>query len=115
MSLTFYTQQPRALLDTFKKAIKDGHVVTWSCDKDGDFTHTLEQWKNQAWMRPVIKQGGLVMNFIGNPRATKPMRELYAIYHGRFAELMLAHCDKQFDNVSASALAASGDQVSTAA
>jgi hypothetical protein len=115
MAINFETTDPQKLLATFKAAIKQGHIVTWSCDSDGDFTHTLDQWKNQAWMRPVLYQGQLTMNFIGNTRATKPMREVYAIYHGRFIESMLAHCDNLFANATATALATAGDKVATVA
>jgi hypothetical protein len=115
MAINFETTDPQNLLAAFKTAIKQGHIVTWSCDSDGDFTHTVEQWKSQAWMRPVLYRGQLTMNFIGNPRATKPMRELFAIYHGRFIESMLAHCDRLFTNATATALATTGDKVTTAA
>jgi hypothetical protein len=115
MSLTFYTNNPTGLLRTFKNAIDNKHVVTWSYDSDGDFTHTTEQWNKQAWMRPVVGQGQLTLNFLGNPRTSKSMRELYAIFHGRFAESMLVHCDELFTNVTATALATPNESVSKAA
>jgi hypothetical protein len=43
MAVYFETKTPNKLLNAFKKAIDDGHVVTWSQDKDGDFTHSVEQ------------------------------------------------------------------------
>lgn len=115
MAINFATDNAQTLLSAFKKAIDDGHVVTWSYDKDGDFTHMLEQWKHQAWMRPVVYQGQLTMNFLGNPNTTKPMRALYAVYHGRFIESMLAHCDRLFTSASATALATNADRVATTA
>ena len=114
MAINFQTSNPHTLLATFKKAIDDNKVVTWSYDKDGDFTHTPEQWKLKAWMRPVIYQGQLTMNFLGNSN-TKNMREVYGVYHGRFIESMLVHCDKLFDNAIATALATNADSVATAA
>jgi hypothetical protein len=45
MALLFKTNVPQALLNDFKK-IDEGHVVTWSCDRDGDFTHTPDQWRS---------------------------------------------------------------------
>jgi hypothetical protein len=115
MAINFETTDSQKLLSSFKDGIRQGHIVTWSCDTDGDFTHTTEQWKNQAWMRPVLYRGQLTMNFIGNSRATKPMREIYAIYHGRFIESMLAHCDRLFTNATATALATTGDKIPAAA
>ena len=52
MAIHFYTSAPSALLAAFKKAINDKHVITWSYDDDGDFTHTHTQWAKLAWLRP---------------------------------------------------------------
>jgi hypothetical protein len=114
MSTNFLTTDPSSLLAAFKKGIKDGHIVTWSCDSDGDFTHTPTQWERKAWMRPVLYQGQLTLNFLGNP-TTKNMREVYAVYHGRFIEAMLAHCDRMFTTATATALPVAGDTVTIAA
>lgn len=114
MAANFQTDNPRGLIAAFKKAIDEGKIVTWSYDEDGDFTHTPPQWKYKAWMRPVIYQGQLTMNFIGS-RQTKNMREVYGIYHGRFIESMLVHCDRLFTNAIATALATNADIVTTAA
>jgi hypothetical protein len=43
MAIYFGTDDPDKLLFTFKKAIDEGHIATWSYDKDGDFTHTAAQ------------------------------------------------------------------------
>jgi hypothetical protein len=111
MSIRFETKTPQKLLDTFKKAIDDGHVLTWSYDNDGDFTHTTEQWKNTAWLRPEIVKGeSLVMSII-KPTDKKITSEIYAIYHGRFIESMLAHCDTLFDSGVATAMVSDGDIV----
>lgn len=110
MAVYFYTQSPDKLLATFKKAIKDGHVITWSCDSDGDFTHTTEQWKNKAWLRPTARVGMLELNIV-KPKDVNITSEVYAIYHGRFIEAMLRHCDTLFSKAEASALPAGTDQV----
>lgn len=110
MAIYFSTSQPNGLLGAFKKAIDDGHIETWSYDSDGDFTHTPPQWKNLAWMRPVISSGLLTFRFLGSQaRTTK--KSTYGIYHGRFIESMLTHCDERFDSAQATAMAASGDQI----
>jgi hypothetical protein len=59
MALHFFTNNPHGLLSAFKKAIDDGRVVTWAYDKDGDFTHTAQQWKDLAWLRPSTVAGQL--------------------------------------------------------
>lgn len=112
MAVIFLTTDPKRLLTDVKTAIDTGKVVTWSYDKDGDFTHTPPQWKNQAWLRPSIDPGRLTLTFLGNAKLVTS-KEAYAIYHGRFIEMMLAHFDKQFSSGSASALPSAMDSITT--
>lgn len=115
MAVNFETKTPKKLLAAFRKAIDDGHVVTWAYDADGDFYHTPSQWKDVGWLRPTIYEGqSLAMNFIARP-STKTTKENYSIYHGRFIELMLVHCDELFVVATATALPTNNDSVSTAA
>ena len=111
MALYFDTNNPQKLLDEFKKAIKEGKVVTWAPDKDGDFTHTPEQWKNKAWLHPEIESGRLAL-YILRPQNTNITSLVYAVYHGRFIESMLQHCDSLFSNGTATAYPAGNDRVS---
>jgi hypothetical protein len=115
MSINFETTTPQKLLDEFKKAIDDKKVDTWSYDKDGDFTHTPPQWLKKAWLRPVIVKGSrLTMNFLGNKTETTS-KEVYAVYHGRFIESMLAHYDQLFSQAYATALATNNDIITKVA
>lgn len=114
MAINLDTTDPYKLLASFKKAIDDRHVVTWSYDKDGDFTHTPEQWKNQAWLRPVILNGRLTMNFVGR-EDIKTSKAIYGVYHGRFIESMLTHCDSLFSIGVATAMPTNSDQITNAA
>jgi hypothetical protein len=108
MALFFRTTAPTALLNDFKKKIDQGHIVTWSCDKDGDFTHTPDQWKYKAWMRPSIDIGGLRFNFVANAKVITD-RGLYGVYHGRLSESFITHCQDLFSEVSATAYATNAD------
>lgn len=102
MSINLDTSDPSKLLTEFKAAIAAKKIVTWSVDSDGDFIHTPEQWKNLGWLRPHIRQGSLVMTFIG--RQTPPStREVFAVYQGRFIESMIVHCSKLFNKATATA------------
>jgi hypothetical protein len=101
MSITLNTANSTNLLSTFKKGIDDGHVVTWSYDSDGDFTHTPPQWNKKAYLRPTIIQGALVMKFLGHKNNVT--WEVYAVYHGRFIESMIAHCHELFTDGAATA------------
>lgn len=109
MALVFETSEPERLLNAFKRAIDDGRVATWSYDHEGDFTHTTAQWKNAAWLRP--RPGNPLKFNIMCPKDRPISSEVYAIYHGRFIESMLAHCDSLFRNVTATALPAQGDRI----
>ena len=116
MAIIFETTNPSTLLSTFKKAIDDRKVVTWAYDSDGDFVHTPQQWSQVGWLRPRIQQGRLVFGFLARPNQ-KCTSEGYAVYHGRFIESMLAHCDALFSEAKATALVnvSLGDNISSAA
>jgi hypothetical protein len=115
MAVNFETKTPKKLLATFKQAIDKGHVVTWAYDSDGDFYHTPPQWKDVGWLRPTIYEGQmLTLNFIARP-STKTTKVNYSIYHGRFIESMLAHCDELFSKATASALPTNSDSITAAA
>jgi hypothetical protein len=110
MATYFKTNTPNKLLTSFKKAIDDGHIVTWAYDKDGDFTHTAPQWKDKAWLRPTVQNDRLVFNILA-PKNISLTDEVYAIYHGRIIESLLAHFDSLFTEGVATAMASGGDLV----
>ena len=110
MALFFYTSEPYELLKAFKKAIDNGRVTTWSYDDDGDFTHTPDQWVKKAWLRPKVESDRLAL-YILHPKATNISSIVYAVYHGRFIESMLVHCDKLFTKGFATAFPAGTDRV----
>jgi hypothetical protein len=102
MALIVNTPSPANLLAAIRKAITDKHIDTWTCDSDGDFTHTPKQWIYQAWLRPVPAPGALIFGLVGktNVQMTKV---IYAVYHGRFIEMLLTHFDDSFSVASATA------------
>lgn len=111
MAIHFYTSQPREVLDRLRSLIDEGKIKTWSYDKDGDFTHTAQQWRYKAWLRPQVLSGELAL-FILPPKEQGISTEIYAIYHGRFVETALAHVDRLFASARASAMPELGDSVS---
>ena len=110
MAIIVYTDKPRALLAAIKRSIDEKIVRTWAYDTDSDFTHTAEQWKNQAWLHPREEPGSLILNVL-TPQGDTLSTELYAIYHGRFIEMLLAHFDNKFIRATASALPTPPDRV----
>jgi hypothetical protein len=109
--VTLTTTTPEELLKRFKKAIDDGHVVTWKYFADGDFTHTPIQWSGKAYMRPSTESGKLKFNIVkaGTTNVTTPV---YAVYHGRLIESFLEHFDKSFTHGYGTAMPYLGDLVS---
>ena len=113
MAITILTDKPAALLANITKQIEEKKIKTWSIYKNEYFTHTPPQWINKAWLRPRILEEKLIFNIVP-PQKTTLSSEIYAVYHGRFIEMLLAHVDSQFRSASASALATSGDIIKVA-
>lgn len=112
MAVRIYTGNPKTLLEKIKKAIDKKHIITWSYDDDGDFTHTADQWKNRAWLKPFLGKDSLDLGIL-NPKETKISTPVYAIYHGRFIEMVLTHFDEDFTTAYATALPEKIDSVSS--
>jgi hypothetical protein len=90
MSLVVETSEAKALLAAIKNYIDEGHIKTWEYDEDGDFTHTAEQWKKKAWLRPSVEQGRLSFELL-KANNVPLTNTIYGIYHGRFTEMLLTH------------------------
>jgi hypothetical protein len=114
MSISLETASPKALLAGIKKAIDERRIETWQYDGDGDFTHSATQWNRKAWLRPSVCGNGLSLSIVP-PQSGAISREVYAIYHGRFIEMLLAHFDQSFSQARASAMPTSADIVRSAA
>ena len=102
MAVIVKTSNPSTLLKKIKKAIDDKKIDTWSYDDDGDFTHTPEQWRSKAWLKPKIYSSELRFGILGQ-KETKMTTYIYGIYHGRFIEMLLNHFDSDFTQASATA------------
>jgi hypothetical protein len=112
--VSFSTTQPNTLLAAIKTAIQQGKVTTWSLNTNGDLTHTPEQWKWKAYLRPVATAGAELRFAIIRPSNANISTEVYAVYHGRFVEMMLAHFDKMFTNAASTAMPTTVDNVQAA-
>ncbi len=112
MAVRLFTERPRKLLDRIKILIDEGHIATWRYSSEGDFTHTAAsgQWENRAWLRPKVLEDRLLFNII-RPKNGSVNREVYAVYHGRFIEMAVAHVPELFRVGAATAEPAGGDLV----
>ena len=101
MAVYIKTEKANELLGKLRKAIDEDKISTWKYDDDGDFYHSPEQWKYNGWFHPYTEESYLVFGIIG--QKNEDMSTLtYAIYHGRFIEMMLNHFDSEFDKIFAS-------------
>lgn len=112
MAIFVSTEKASELLAEIKKAIDIHEIVTWEYDSDGDFTHVPEQWKNKAWLRPYIETNRLVFGIVDRKDVNLSLDE-YAIYHGRFIEMLLEHFDKQCGEIQVSPLGTDYDVIVT--
>jgi len=110
--ISFSTTTPHALLSELKKAIDERKITTWS-HANGYFTHTPEQWRAKAWLLPTVVGSELRFGII-HPQGMTISTEIYAIYHGRFIEMMLAHFDSKLSSGWASALPTAQDKIRAA-
>lgn len=108
MAIIVTTANSSKLLADIKLAIDKGTVATWTYDSDGDFTHSADQWKHRAWLRPTISSEGIVFKIL-TPKETTMTGVVYGIFHGRFIEMLLTHFDLSFSQVVATALPSRGD------
>jgi hypothetical protein len=110
MAIYFTTATPKKLLASFKNAIDEELVTDWTYDQDGDFTHTSRQWINKAWLHPEYENECLSF-FTLPPKSGTITQEIYAEYHCRFIESMMAHCFALFSQGIATALPTQKDNV----
>lgn len=108
MAIYVKTDTPGRLVENIKKKIDEHKIDTWSVDSDNDFTHDVDQWRKKAWIRYRIEAGRVVFFIVGRKGFDMTIVE-YAVYHGRFVEMLLAHFNKECDAIEVSPLATSYD------
>lgn len=104
--IEIHTPDPHRLVEEINEAIRNGRIATWTVDSDGDYTHSLEQWKNRAWLSCRFNETDdtLLRFVIIEAREQKLSKAVYGVYHGRFAEMLLTHFDNQITSLSISPL-----------
>lgn len=98
MAIYIRTQNPQRLIEGINRSIQNRDIVTWTVDKEGDYTIDRDQWRFRAWMKPTLKEGQLVMSIIQS-RKFPMTNELYAVYHGRFVSTVIAHFSDEIEGV----------------
>lgn len=112
MSIYVKTSNPASFLQNIKDKIEKKDIPTWAVDDDGDFTHSPGQWAYHAWMRPFIETGNnrIVFGIICRKDSNLSVED-YAVYHGRFVEMLLTHFDKECDSIEVTPLATGYDKI----
>lgn len=110
MSIYVRTENPKGLINKIKQAIDNNSIDTWAYDSEGDFTHNVDQWRYSAWMRPHIESGRIIFAILCRKDKNLSMVE-YAVYHGRFVEMLLRHFDKDCQSIDVSPLGTSYDVI----
>lgn len=112
MAVFVSTDNANELLSDIKKAIDSHRIITWEYDSEGDFTYNVEQWKGRAWMRPHVEANRIVFGIVDRKDVNLSVDE-YAIFHGRFVEMLLEHFDKMFSDIRVSPLGTKYDIIVT--
>lgn len=109
MSIRVKTNSPSELINRIKKFIDENKIDTWKYDSDGDFTHAVPQWEYHAWIRPkVVNFDEIVFAILG--RVDKKMTTTeYAVFHGRFTEMLLTHFDRDCKSIDVTPMPTSYD------
>lgn len=110
MALFIETKDGKALLDAIIEGIRERRIITWRYDLDRGFTHVMRdgEWEDLAWLWPEpVYSSGLQLFIREGRRAVSPEQgtEVYAVYHGRFLEMLLAHYHDRFEEVKSTAKA----------
>lgn len=100
--------------------IANQKIKTWSHSKFGAtdyFTHDVPsgQW-GKAWIKetkrtPLLDGKYEVTYTVHTVKGTNMSSITYAVYHGRFAEMLLSHFDSLFQEIELTSLPRWGDTV----
>lgn len=110
MAIYVKADNPSDLVKRIRDGINDKKIETWLCDSDGDFTHDTDQWRFHAWIRAHIEEGRVVFSIICRKDRNLSVLD-YAIYHGRFCEMLLRHFDNTCKGIEVTPLATKYDIV----
>ena len=112
MALVVETDEPDEVMKRIYADIENNRIDTWTVNAAGYFTAVPKQWYNRAWMRKsnLMKERYLCFGIIEVRRGTMT-QELYAVYHCRFAEMILAHCGDLIGNIMISPCSIKGVDV----
>ena len=110
MAIYIKTDLPQSLVMSIREMIDKEQIRTWKYDNEGDFTHSNYQWENHAWFTPIFDNDMLIFGIIGRKDMNLSAVD-YAIYHGRFVEMLLTHFDPMCQSIEITPLATKYDSI----
>ncbi|MDR2816744.1 MAG: hypothetical protein LBB62_08620 [Proteiniphilum sp.] len=112
MAIIIQTDQPDLLLDKIYDAIENKKADKWMSTPDGLLTYGTLLWKNEAFFRPQIWVDDKQLRFglIKRKDRRHISSKLYATFHAKLVETLLACFDSDFRSVTATAARAEPDQ-----
>lgn len=105
MAIYVTTENPLELYKKIGNAINAGEIETWKIDDNKLLTHATStgQWERAAWFGCKLEDGLAIFFIVGRNDRAMTIEE-YAIYHGRFLEMLLSHFDHDATVISISPL-----------
>jgi len=109
------TQNAQNLLNQFEQRIRQiqqlGKITTWEKASDNiHHTHSSNNWKNKAFLKPTIYSDALVFNIIRNTNFTVDL-PTYSYYHGHLIETFTNHFSTIFTEAKSTAKPNNSDSV----
>ena len=102
-----------SFVEAINVAIQSNDILTWAVDVEGDYTSSVLQWQEKAWFRPIedsFSEFNLSFGII-KARNIELTCSLYAIYHARLVEMLLAHFDDKIEDLKITPLLTKGIDV----
>lgn len=97
--ITIFTSRPYSLLKKINEYMDSYRIQTWEYDSQGDYTINSNQWRFLAWFRPLVTKGEKIdFIIVGNKEAVTTIHD-YAVYHGKFAEMLISHFFPYFSRI----------------
>lgn len=100
MAVIVKTSEPSVLLKAIKTGIAEGDIETWSCDRDGAFSHETDsgQWKGKARLKQTVEADRIVfkLSWLNGSEHEPAVR---GVYEGRFVEMLVTHFRDRFSSI----------------
>jgi hypothetical protein len=96
---------PGQLVEKINTLIKNKRITTWDIDDENDYILNIDEYRYKAWMSIDDRIEGNTLFFcIIESRKYALTKEIYAVYHCKFAEMLLEYFDTEIDNLQISPL-----------